>query len=142
MDKEKKIKIFLIFLIVTALFVWSKGCQRASVSKTSLDVSPSFLNQAEMSSLLAMNQGQKSSLHSAYPVWGRNPFMLETAQNARKFILNGILWDDQKPQALIGDHIVGKGDTVGSSVVVDVRQDSVILNNGIEDLELKLGEGE
>jgi len=141
-DKEKKIKIVLVFLIVTAVFIWSKGCQRASAPKTSLDASQSFLNQAEMSSLLAMNQGPKSSSRSVYPAWGRNPFVLETAQNAGKLILNGILWDDEKPQALIGDHIVSKGDSIGSSIVVDIKKDSVILNNGIEDLELKLGEGE
>ena len=142
MNKEKILKIVLGILMVIAVLVWAKGCGRPLPSKNSLNTPPSFLNPTEMSSLLAMSQGMKGSLHSSYPAWGRNPFVLEAASNTRKIILNGILWDDQNPQALIGDHIVKEGDTIGSSIVVDIHPDSVILNNGIEYLELKLGEGE
>ena len=142
MNKEKILKIALGILMVLVVFVWAKGCRRPLPSRDSLSTPPSFLNQTEMSSLLAMSQGAKSSSHSLYPAWGRNPFVLEAAPNIRELTLNGILWDDQNPQALIGDHIVRKGDTIGPSIIIDIRPDSVILNNGIENLELKVGEGE
>lgn len=134
-DKEKKIKIILIVLILIAVLVWARGCQRPRAAN-----SPAQLSQGEIASLLAMNSVPVVLARSSYPGWGRNPFVLEPGQNAKKITLNGILWDDQSPKALIGDHIVGKGDSIGPSVVVDIYRDRVILNNGMEYLELRLGE--
>lgn len=52
--------------------------------------------------------------------------------------LVGILWDKVNPLAIIDDNIVKIGDSVGSNKVVDIRQDRVILNDGINDFELNL----
>ncbi len=134
-DKEKKIKVVLGVLMVIAVLVWARGCEKPPVGAAGAQ-----LNQSEIASLLAMTSGSVVVARSVYPAWGRNPFVLEAGKSAKKLTLNGILWDDQSPKALIGDHIVGKGDSIGQSVVVDIYRDRVILNNGMEYLELRLGE--
>ena len=135
MDKEKILKVSLVILMVIAVLVWAKGCQRPQMTAAA-----PLLNQGEISSLLAMSSGEAALARSSYPTWGRNPFVLETKQSIKKLTLNGIIWDDQSPKALLGDRIVGVGESVGAAVVVEIHQDRVILNNGIEYFELRLGE--
>lgn len=57
---------------------------------------------------------------------------------SQDFILGGILWDVNKPAAIISGEVVAKGDSVGSYVVVEVQPDRVILNDGEKDIELRL----
>ena len=52
--------------------------------------------------------------------------------------LNGILWDKTNPMAIINESIVKVGDRVGAYIVVSIKQDSVILNDGNRDFELRL----
>jgi hypothetical protein len=77
---------------------------------------------------------------SSYPSWGRNPFSPQAApiRASRGPILNGIMWDREKPMAIINDNIVKVGDRVGLNLVVDIKQDKVILNDGTHDFELRL----
>ena len=53
--------------------------------------------------------------------------------------LTGILWDKDKPLAIINNRVVKIGDTAGGSRVVEIKENSVILNDGTKDFELKLG---
>jgi len=52
--------------------------------------------------------------------------------------LNGILWDETSPLAIINDEVVKIGDRVGEYAVVKIKKDSVILSNGSSELELRL----
>ena len=46
--------------------------------------------------------------------------------------LSGIIWDKNNPQAVINNHLVTKGETVGDSVVRQILKDLVIFEqNGI-----------
>lgn len=74
--------------------------------------------------------------------WGRNPFVQEeTAVKAvEKFTLNGIMWDEKKPLAIINNDVVGIGDKVGESRIVGITKESVILNDGTRNFELRLTE--
>jgi len=54
------------------------------------------------------------------------------------FALTGILWDEVKPLAIIDGEVVKKGDKVGSKVIVDIKEDRVILSDGQEFFEVKL----
>lgn len=46
------------------------------------------------------------------------------------------MWDKEKPLAIINDAIVKIGDKVSGNIIVDIKQDKVILNDGTNDFEL------
>lgn len=69
--------------------------------------------------------------------WGKNPFSPESVSMAASG-LSGILWDKENPKAIINELIVGIGDEVGGSIVKDIKEDKVILNDGAHDFELRL----
>jgi len=52
--------------------------------------------------------------------------------------LTGILWDKDKPLAIIDGDIVKKGTRVGSKTIIDIKRDRVILSDGEVLSELKL----
>jgi hypothetical protein len=52
--------------------------------------------------------------------------------------LSGIFWDEQAPQAIINEKIVGIGDRVRGITVVEIKDDRVILNDGEKNIELKM----
>lgn len=54
------------------------------------------------------------------------------------FALTGILWDKVKPLAIIDGDVVKKGGRVGDKVVVDIKQDRVILSDGQDLFEVVL----
>lgn len=52
--------------------------------------------------------------------------------------LSGIVWDKISPTAIINGRIVDKGDKILGNVVVEIKQDRIILNDGSRNFELKL----
>ena len=71
----------------------------------------------------------------------RDPFSVAPVASLRAashgLYLNGIAWDKEKPIAIINESILGVGDRVDSYIVVEIKQDRVILNDGTSDVELK-----
>ena len=53
-------------------------------------------------------------------------------------LLKGIVWDDKKPYAIIGPHVVMVGDYVDEKKVVKITQESVTLENEGEQEVLEL----
>lgn len=61
--------------------------------------------------------------------------------NPKSLILEGIVSHGDGLHAVINGVVVNVGDKVGlGNVVIDIKDDYVILNNGTEYFELKLGE--
>lgn len=54
------------------------------------------------------------------------------------FALEGIFWDEENPTAIIDGKAVHKNEKIGSCRIVDIKQNSVIVNDGSKDIELKL----
>lgn len=54
------------------------------------------------------------------------------------FVLTGILWDKEKPLAIIDGDVVKKGGRVDDKVVVDIKRDRVILSDGQDLFEVRL----
>jgi len=76
-----------------------------------------------------------------YSSWGRNPFTFEEKVSAApntNLSLTGVAWDKEKPQAVINGRIVGVGDVVAGHRVVSIKEDRVILNDGVSNVELPL----
>ncbi|MFA4842480.1 MAG: hypothetical protein WC658_01425, partial [Candidatus Omnitrophota bacterium] len=84
---------------------------------------------------------QRVAKRTNYTSWGRNPFTLhKTSSKAFKgLILDGIMWDKEKPMAIINGKIVKIGDNVSGNIVVYIKQDRVILNDGAKDFEVRVG---
>ena len=78
--------------------------------------------------------------HSKFKSWKRNPFVpvVSNVPQQSNLVLSGIIWNKEKPKAIIGEAIVTKGDKIGGNTVVDIKPDKVILNDGTKEFELKL----
>lgn len=55
-------------------------------------------------------------------------------------IIEGIVWDKERPMIIINNEIIGIGDNVDGNTVVEIKDNSVILNDGVKDFELRVGE--
>ncbi len=140
MNKEKTLKIVLPILILAAAMVWGRALLPAK--KNVIELPPSFRPALEHTVTPVERAGVASrQSKSSYEDWGRNPFMSSLAVSQGP-TLDGILWDANNPVAVINGEIAGKGDSVGPYVVVEVRPESVLLNDGEKDIELRLGAGE
>ena len=71
----------------------------------------------------------------------RNPFSppaVEEEEAATSLVLEGIIWDEKTPSAMINDMIVIEGDTVEGKKIKRIMKDSVILIENGEEEVLKL----
>lgn len=73
----------------------------------------------------------------------RDPFVASQQGSSEEMspsglLLCGIIWDKEKPLAIINEEIVGKGDKIGQYIVKTIEQDSVVLNEGEKDYKLNL----
>ena len=71
--------------------------------------------------------------------WSREQISFFKSQEPREksnsiggLTLSGIIWDKNNPQAVINDHLVTRGETVGDSVIKQILKDLVVFEqNGI-----------
>ena len=72
--------------------------------------------------------------------WPRDPFVpqasLATIVKAVNLTLNGILWDDAEPKAIVNEKTLVEGDTIYGYTVERIRKKSVILRTGEKNIEL------
>ena len=81
---------------------------------------------------------ERRAKRSKFKSWKRNPFVPVGVPASSNLILSGIIWNKEKPKAVIGDALVSKGDKISGNTVLDIQQDRVILTDGAKDFELKL----
>jgi len=77
--------------------------------------------------------------HSRELTLKRDPFFVQQGPVDSAPVLEGILWDDQNPTAIINGVIVEIGGKVPGHTVIDIKRDSVILHDGTKNGEFKLG---
>jgi len=71
--------------------------------------------------------------------WGRDPFYFDVVQeNAAPLELAGILWDENNPQAILNDDIVGLGAVVEGYTVATIAEQYIILKKGNSEKKLQL----
>jgi len=142
-DKQKKLKIALPILFVVLAFVWGpiffgSSSKRAADNNRIRASNSSQKNTGGMRSAALSRSGSQKKSRSTYTEWGQNPFMLK--RSAKALYIEGIMWDDQNPSAIINGNIVGVGDTVESKTIVDIRPNSVIISGDDGEIELRLNE--
>ncbi len=132
MNKQQKLKIALPILAVIMAFVWGPIIM-GSGSKRNADKSrPSgnggTVNQGNNRNVDLTNLayvGKRKKARTSFEDWGRNPFVLTQAIKA--LTIEGILWDEQDPKAMINGYIVGVGDKVGSNTIINITPTSVTI---------------
>ena len=76
--------------------------------------------------------------------WGRDPFMLgdkgEKGERPEQLVLDGIIWDKTNQYAIINNEVVKAGDIVNGNTVIEIKKDSVLLDNGTERVTLQMWE--
>jgi len=137
--QNKKI-VILIILGIVAIFSLLYGI--TSPAKTRYGALPRSSSQT---ALITTDSKAKVDLKtrarsSGYEKWGRSPFTQGEVRrlHASGIMLNGIIWDEKNPKAIINNEIVGKGDSVGKSTITQIRKDSVVISDGHENLLLRL----
>jgi hypothetical protein len=127
---QKNKIVTLIIMIIVAALIWWRGL--SSVKRI-----PQKAGADSASAMVNLNRNFKKS---AYANWGRNPFSGVTApikSYSAGLVLNGILWDKEKPLVMINDEILKVGDKISGNTVVAIKQDRVILNDGAKDFDLQ-----
>ncbi len=138
MDNQQKLKIALPVLIVIMAFVWGpvitgSGSKPKSASNADPVAAPQG-GGAELMALARSNERKKA--RTSYTDWGRNPFVL--SKDTKASTLEGILWDEKNPKAIISGNIVGIGDRIGKGVIVDIKKNSVTVKVGEVEEEFHL----
>jgi len=122
--------VILMFLVTSHM---SKSVGSKGVSK----------NEAYHTSESAMTSVPESESWDKLR-WGRDPFLLETAniqeQGTEDLALSGIMPDKQDPYAIINGEVVKLGDKVAGMTVIEINENNVVLdeNGQRHTLELNL----
>jgi len=140
MDKKRIEIIITAALVLVLIVVWVNSCKFIGKKKAASASAPAAsVNVAALVPVTSSSIAKKTTVGAT--TWGRCPFsgkVYSESEGRQDLILNGIMWSPKKPLAVINDRVVKVGDKVFGSVVVEIRKDKVLMNNGSADFELKL----
>jgi len=128
MDKNKKIAILVVLVIVAAV-VWAPRGRKTS-SGGAKDSLPSIQAAAAQAKPLQRKRTE-------FVDWGRDPFVWG-GLGVSGLALSGIIWDEQAPYAIINGKIVHPGDEISGKTVKSIEPTQVILTDGSKDYPLNL----
>ncbi len=145
-DKQKKQIIIIGILLIPFLLFWLKAFKtikkrrgfqpKIKVSQLSPERLKSALSQVQE---IQLDDDQKDESLK----WVRCPFSGKIYSSQSRSIvdlqLNGILWDETDPKAIINGKIRGRGEAIGKYTVIDIEKNKVSLSDGLETFELKIG---
>lgn len=142
MTQNKKIIILILLVILAAVSLIygittpPKGRDKKSATDFTSVIEEQEVLTVDKNGVASKRQARKTD----YLSWDRNPFSLKEICGG--LVLNGILWDEEKPVAVINNFELSVGDKIEGNVVVEIKPQAVILNNGIENFELRLWQEE
>ncbi len=74
--------------------------------------------------------------------WGRDPFVrqefISKVVKAVNLTLNGVLWDEKNPKAIVNEKTLVAGDTIYGYTVMEIRPRSILLRTGEKNIELTI----
>lgn len=140
-DKKLMLLIVLSVLAVVSLIygIATPSKYRRGGNPSQAEVSPQETTTVSLKNLYF---GERQRKRSDYVVWSRNPFFPKASSSqtvASSLVLNGIAWDEKFPQAVINNRIVRAGEQIGGNKVVKIERSFVVLNDGVNQFELRLG---
>ena len=134
-----------IIVVLFFVFYSSKGKDQTKISKVygdkkaESDEQKTSANHSDPLELFTRLEEETKTLEVK-----RDPFFKQPAEITNKpflsseFYLSGIVWDKDNPTAIINNKIVKIGAEIAGSTVVNIKEDRVILNDGIRNFELKM----
>jgi len=127
MDKNKRNFIFLGIAILAILFVWGSAAKKKETR--------ALLPKPAMTA----NVSQRN-VRTQFSDWGRNPFMLsgELSESVRGLLLDGIVWDEAKPYAIINNQVLGIGGTIGRNRITKITKTAVFLEEDGNEFSMPL----
>ena len=147
MRKKDLIQLGIIGILVIVLILALGNLSKTTRKRNLKNVLPKAVNLAGVSS----SQIDKTDSRSLYAVLEqqsksielkRDPFTAAPITSEKVLQsgvdLTGILWDQDKPLAIIDGEIVKKGAHVGNKTIIDIKRDRVIFSDGVILSELKL----
>ena len=124
-------KIICVGLGVVLVCCTAPGCGRSEKPVRVSKAKPGA-SKADSATASALAQQELAFLLKA--VSEKNPFRQDRAVNlvvkgSTDRSLKGIVWDSERPYAIIGERVVRVGDYIGEKKVVDIQQGSVTLES-------------
>lgn len=114
--------IFLIFLVITN--VQEIQAKKKVMVKSEEEVVSSLAAPISFETL----KEEESKIKEG---WGRDPFVMGFSGTGEAGLeglnLNGIVWDEDAPYAIINTDVVKVGDKIGGMLVVEITETSVVL---------------
>ena len=140
----------LILILVFAMINGAKTMKKVKLRRERQLASQILVQDAKTGGLIAAANnpsGQRSSFNQLEEQTrglgvGRDPFTLRmiSSKSVKGESLSGIIWDDDVPMAVINGQILTVGDSIGGNTLVDIKEESVVLSDGTNQYELKLGQ--
>jgi len=150
---QNKKLVILIILGIAAMFSLIYGITASPKGKGAREAKPAITRETEtIQPVKKLLLKERHAVKTRFKSWGRNPFIQGKIQEvvqekiqekppvpeSLKLTLNGIIWNPQNPKALINNAVLSKGDKIGINTIVNIKQKSVILNDGTKDFEIRL----
>lgn len=125
-------------VISLAYGIFSPPKGRSSAARTA-PIKESGISLPVTESHQAMSPIKRRAKRSSFTDWARSPFIPKGMKGpSYQMELSGILGSGKNLKAMINGEVVGKGDKIGSTTVVDILPDRVTLNDGSKDIVLRM----
>jgi hypothetical protein len=141
MSKSQQQVALLGALAAVMVGVYARALKPPAPASPSSEAAPADVadeGQAEAAPLPPVSAQRAAQRERAAQLgWTRDPFMRGLGAGlAGGFALNGILWDETAPIAMVSGQMVGVGDTIEGYRVTEIRIDRVVLSDGDQTHEL------
>lgn len=129
------VMLIIFILAVSFASINFLGRHEAGKMKGSREALSPKISQTEQTrpstNLITKDEGRPVEL-------GRKSLMQSMKPNVPELVLNGIMYLEDGPRALINNSIVEKGDTIGGAKVISINKKSVILESENNEITLNL----
>ncbi len=156
MDKKQQKQIVIIGVLGVVLLLAAMSTLGGKKKKGAAAVpsTPSF-NISDMH-LIDLDEEKSKPPEQELAVsteWIRDPFgfdelarmeaeqMIEEEEQI-EIILNGIIWDESAPLAMVNGELYPKGADISGFEIIEITEESVVLDNGIKRMTLSIWEKE
>lgn len=147
--KKKRTLIMTIFFLLIFAFTFTKNVllykrnQAPSTSTDLVDAAQSLSDQlVVVTNIRLYDKIRKERVKLWDREWERDPFaapqVMASLVKAVNLTLNGILWDENTPRAIVNEKTLHKGDTIYGYTVLDIKPRSVLLKTGEKNIELQV----
>ncbi|MEI8176639.1 MAG: hypothetical protein WCG78_07225 [Candidatus Omnitrophota bacterium] len=141
MDKAKLELTITLSLTPVLIFVVYTNIIHPHPKEAVKPPNPLLAIQAEAAAHAKSARSQEVAKLKAM-AWKRDPFIVGGGGEGNiELVLNGIVWDEKSPYAIINNAMVRSGDEVGGSKVVEIHKDKVVMNDGTNNFDLNLAKG-